>query len=842
MQNTARKATGIVPINQEWGVGVSGGDTPPSPFERINRLWQTFHDTEWAVDAERAILVTEAYEKFNGMSQKLKMANVIAYLLKNLTLRIYDDELIVGEMGSPNKAVPVYPEFSYSWVADELKNFPIRDREYTKYNYSDETEKQLLELEGYWNNNTLDARILSSMTEDELKGTHLGRGVYSLGLFMHGGIGHTCPYYTKLFAYGWKGIKESIHKQMSMLDSTMPEDLKKREFYHAQLIVLDAAIDYCKRWANLAVETAKNADGERKKELVKISENLSWISENPPRTFWEALQLWTTCYHIIQIESNGHSISFGRFDQYMYPFYQKDLEDGIITKEQVQELIECAYMKFSQVSKLRDKDTTAVNSGNSLGGTTITLGGMDEKGNDATNDLTFMCVDAVIHTRLVEPWLLVRWHKNTPKELKIKCINAIKVGTGRPKLFNDEVCMPAMTAYGRSLEDVRDYCVVGCVEPDVWGREYGWHDAAYFSIAKVLELALNKGRCMGCELIAKDMCPNYPKCAAIGKRLGLDTGSLADFKSFDEVKESYDKQMKYWIDLMISGVNNMDIAHQQLKPLPYLSLLIDDCIEKGVDVTAGGAKYNFSGPQAVGVGTAADSLASVKQLVFDEKKLNGKELLDALQANWEGHETIYALVNSDKVHHYGNDDDYADELAKFVTDTYCKHVEHRPTAHGGEFTPGVYSVTANVALGAPQWASPDGRKAGEPLSDCLGAVHTMMTSHDISGPTAMVKSVAKLDQIRAGNGTLLNLKFSPTSVSGEIGTDNMISLIDTYFESGGMHCQFNILSKEMLEEAYKDPQKHRNLIVRVAGYSAFFVDLSDGLKKDIIGRTELSFD
>jgi formate C-acetyltransferase len=372
--------------------------------------------------------------------------------------------------------------------------------------------------------------------------------------------------------------------------------------------------------------------------------------------------------------------------------------------------------------------------------------------------------------------------------------------------------------------------------------EYGWHDASYFSISKILELALNNGRCLGCEAVAKDMCPRYANCAAVGKRLGLETGSLADFQSFEELKDAYDRQMKYFVDLMIAGVNIMDISHQQIKPLPYLSLLVEDCIEKGRDVSAGGARYNFSGPQAVGVGTTADGLAAIRQLVFEEKKVAGAEFLTALQHNWEGFDTLYALVNSDKVHHYGNDDDYADELAKFASDTFCRHVENRPTAHGGIFIPGVYSVTANVALGAPQWASPDGRKAGEPVSDCVGAVHTAMGSHDINGPTAMVKSVAKLDHQRAGNGTLLNMKFSPSTVSGDLGTENLISLIDTYFDQGGMHCQFNILSRETLQDAYEHPERHQSLIVRVAGYSAFFNDLSDGLKLDIIGRTELSFD
>jgi formate C-acetyltransferase len=346
------------------------------------------------------------------------------------------------------------------------------------------------------------------------------------------------------------------------------------------------------------------------------------------------------------------------------------------------------------------------------------------------------------------------------------------------------------------------------------------------------------GRCIGCGAT----CPRWTGCGGKGKRLGPETGSLAEFTTFDQVLDSYDRQMKYWVDQMIAGTEIMDIVHQRQKPLPYLSLLIDDCIEKGLDVSAGGAVYNFTGPQAVGVGTVADGLATVKQLVFEEKKISGSALLDACEKNWEGYDGLYALVNSDKIHHYGNDDDYADDLARFATDTYCKYVENRPNARGGRYLPGVYSVSANVGLGLIQAASPEGRKAMEPLSDCLGAVHTYMGSHDIKGPTAIVKSVTKLDHVRAGNGTLLNWKFTPTCVAGETGRDNLISLIDVYFARKGMHSQFNIVSRETLEDAMEHPENYKRLMVRVAGYSALFVELSKPLQYDIMGRTELSFD
>ncbi len=667
----------------------------------------------------------------------------------------------------------------------------------------------------------------------------MGRGIYLLNLYMYGGIGHLQPNFEKLFALGFGGIKKQVIEKMGALAGSHNEDLRKKEFYQAELISLEAASNYLRRYASLAREMArKEKNILRRKDLEQVASNCDWVSESPPRSIWEALQLMFIATTIVLIESNGHSVSIGRIDQYLYPFYQKDIESGYATKETIQELLEIYFIKHIWWTKLRDRLTVIPNSGRGMGGDTLTVGGVDSEGNDATNDLTFMLLDAHAHTRLGVPWFAVRWHEKTPRELKIKTANVIRIGTGQPKVFNDQAAIPASLRSGRTLEDSRNYHVVGCVEIDAGGKEYGWHDAAYFSTSKILELAINDGRCIGCG----QHCPRWDVCGGIGKKIGPSTGSLTDFTSFDQVLDAYDKQMKYWVDLMVEGIEIMDRVHQRLKPLPYLSTLIDDCTEKGIDVSAGGAHYNFTGPQAVGVGTVADGFATIKQLVFEEKKITADKLLKAIEDNWVGHEALYALVNSDKVHHYGNDDDYADELAKFGYDTYCKHVEDRPNARGGKYVPGVYSVSCNVAMGLVQWASPDGRKALEPVSDCLGPVHTWAGSHDIKGPSAMAKSVTKLDHIRAGNGTLLNWKFTPTCVAGESGRDNLISLLDVYFNRKGMHSQFNIISRETMECALANPDQYKHLLVRVAGYSAYFVELSKPLQYDIMGRTELSFE
>ena len=827
---------GIIPYDKEWPVGESGLNENSSPFPRVNRFKKYALDQEFTVDYQRACLLTEAYKKYAQEPQIIKCALALAHVLKHVNISIARDELIVGEMAAPMKSAAIFPEHSFEWVMDELGNHPLDKRLHDVYHVEKKTIRKLNEIKSFWKNNTLEDAMLAEMTEDQKKGTNVGRSVYLLNLYMYGGIGHLQANYEKLFKLGFGGLKKQVIEKMRNPEALSPD---KKDFYQSELIVLEAASDYIKRYAALAKDKAnKEKNILRKRDLEQIASNCEWISENPPRSFWEALQLLFISTTLILIETSGHSVSLGRFDQYMYPFYFRDLNGGFMTKESMQELLEIYFIKHLWWTKLRDRMTVIPNSGRGMGGDSLTVGGVDKDGNDATNDLTFMCLDADAHCRIGVPWMAVRWHENTPRELKIKTANVIRIGTGQPKVFNDQAAIPASLRAGRTLEDSRNYHVVGCVEIDAGGKEYGWHDAAYFSISKVLELAINDGRCIGCG----PHCTRWDACGGLGKKIGPSTGSLADFTSFDQVLTAYDKQMEYWVDLMIEGIDIMDRVHQRMKPLPYLSTIMDDCTEKGVDVTAGGAHYNFTGPQAVGVGTVADGLATIKQLVFEENKVTGSKLLQALEDNWVGHEILYALVNSDKVHHYGNDDDYADDLAKFGYDTYCKYVENRPNPRGGKYLPGVYSVSCNVAMGLVQWASPDGRKAIEPVSDCLGAVHTYAGSHDIKGPTAIAKSVTKLDHIRAGNGTLLNWKFTPSCVAGEVGRDNLISLLDVYFNRKGMHSQFNIVSRETLEAALANPDQYKHLSVRVAGYSAYFVELSKPLQYDIMGRTELSFE
>lgn len=832
-------ACGVDAYDQHYGLGYKVGRGELSPYKRVNRIRKAFLDTEFYIDDQRALLLTEAYKKYKSLPQVVKVAKALENILEKVDIQIYPDELIVGEAAAPYKAAALYPEFSYKWIVDEMHNAPFDQRPNDQYYMKDGVAENLDSISDFWDGETVSEAVEGMLEWNEKKGSNMGRGMYLLNLYHLGGVGHIVADYAMLMKNGFGGIKKKIETQMAQLDTTTAEGVEKRNFYKAQIIAANAATTFINRYAALAEEmAAAESDAVRKAELKQIGKNCRQIAAGPATNTWEALQLWHFATDIILIESNGHSISFGRMDQWLNPYYQEDMKAGRFTKEFIQELLETAYIKCGTNSKLRDQMTIVANAGRGFGGESLTVGGVDKEGKDATNDLTFMMIDASIHTRLMVPWLCVRLHANTPYELKVKVAEAIRAGYGHPKLYNDEAAIPAALAKGRTLEEARDYAIVGCVEIDTPGKEYGWHDAAYMNIAKVFEMAVNDGRCISCG----PQCPMHPVCGGAGTKLGPSTGSLADFKSFDEVVEAFDRQMEYWTDKMIAGIEAMDLAHQKLKPVPYLSLLFSDCIEKGVDISAGGAKYNHTGPQGNGIGTIADGMAVIKQLVFEEGKTTGQELLDAVNNNWEGFDALYALVNSNKVHHYGNDDDYADELAAIAFDTYCKHIENRKNVRGGTYTPGVYGVSANVGLGLLQAASIDGRKAQEPISDNMGPVHTEAASHDILGPTAIANSVTKMNHSRATNGTLLNWKFTPECLSGEVGRENLIHLIDVYFGQKGMHSQFNILSTAMMRDALVHPENYKDMLVRVAGYSAYFVELSRPLQMDLINRTELSFE
>ena len=832
-------ACGTEKFDKEYCLGYQVHHEDWSPYPRVNRLRQTFLDREYYVDVERLRLVTESYKEHPVCPRKLQCAYAFEKVLLNTTLYIYDEDLIVGEIAAPAKASPIYPEFSVNWIIDEILHHPFEERAHDQfYIRNDEERKEIVELCKWWQGRTIADQVESRLEDEQKKGSQLGKRIYQTNLYHYAGVGHLAIDYAKLMRVGYNGLIAEAKEKLSGLSKRDPEYADKRDFYEALIIMHEATKKYIERYAVLAEEmAAKEQDEKRKRELEAIAENCHAIAGEPPKTFWQAMQLFNIATALIQVESNGHSISYGRMDQWLYPYYEKDVKSGAISKEFALELIEVEYVKMNNPTKLKDYGSMALRNGRGFGGESLTLGGVDKDGNDATNDLTMLMLEASAHTRMMNPWVCVRMHENTPYELKVKTIECVRAGYGHPKIFNDGPAIQGMMRKGMTLEEARDYCVVGCVEIDLPGKEYGWHDAAYVNTPKMMEMVLNGGRCLDCG----PTCPRWEHCGGIGEHLGPDTGSLETYKTFEEVLESVDKQFEYWTDQMCSSLCIIDNAHRALKPLPYVSAFYEDCMESGKDLTEGGAKYNGIGPQASGMATCADSLATIKQLVFDEKKCIGAELLQAVKDNWVGHEKLYALVNSSKVHHYGNDDDYADELFEYMFQCYCRHITGRVNPRGGYFSPGVYSVNANVAMGLNTNASVDGRKAGEAISENMGPVHTDCCSHDICGPTALTNSLTKVDHSLASNGTLMNMRFPQDAVAGVEGRDNLLHFLDEYLSKGAMHVQFNIMSVETMKAAQKKPEDYKDMLVRVAGYSAYFVELGKPLQKDLIGRTELHF-
>ncbi len=837
---------GITPFDHKFKSTFDGNKTVDrvtgfSPLPRVNKLRKIFLDATFTIDAKRGVLATEAYKKYEHYPIVQKRGLVLKYLLENLPLFTYDDELIIGTHGAATKHAHIYPEFSIEWIMDEMENFPFEKREFDNYEITEETKNKLKPLNEYWKGRTLAEKIENQLTFEEKKGSNHGIGIFLLNLYQFGGVGHLTFDYEKLLKVGFGGLIEQATKRLEEVDPTSPECYNERSTLVGFIEALEGAVTYVTRYKEEYIKLAEEeTDATRKEELNEIVKNLEQIARGPATNFWNASQLVHFATMITLIESNGHAVSYGRMDKYLRPYYEKSLNSGEFTKEFMQEIIECHIIKMLSPCKLRDKMTAMANTGRGFAGESLTLGGIDKDGNDVTNDLTFMYLDASAHTRLVGPWPCVRMHDETPHELKVKIANMMKAGFGHPKVFNDKVTIESQLKLGRSLEDAREYVVIGCVEPSIPGKEFGWHDAAYMNIAKPMELAFNNGNCILCG----EHCPRYSICAGVGKKVGLETGSLETFKNIEEVKDAYKKQIEHFVMHMVTGINIMENVHKEMGATPFVSSLYDNCIVTAKDLSAGGAEINHTCPQAASIATASDSLAVVDQLLFKENSFNftGKDLLNALKANWEGYDKLYSLVNSSKLKHYGNDDDYADEFAKFVFDLYCDTVSPYKNTRGGTYKPGVYGVSANVFFGMISGPSIDGRKAGEPISDNLGPVHTAAGAHDISGPTAIANSASKLDHAKASNGTLLNWKFSPTNVSGEAGTENLINLIDIFFGKGGMHSQFNIISTDTMKAAKANPEQYKDMLVRVAGYCAYFVELSEPLQLDLIARTELSFE
>ena len=803
------------------------------PTERVKRLRERFLTYKPNVDIERAVIYTRLFKEsddLKGYPQIVAGAMAFAQFLKERTIYIEDDQLIAGSFGRKPRAFPIYPETQGDDMVAEYRKLPTRPIDPFEYPVEDQVilEEKLHKWHGTGMRSFVfgdmpleDKRFFLNDPEHNIVG---GTYIFSLDVPLNGPAGHINPDYQTVMEIGFQGIKAKAEARLQ--EAIAQKDEEGINFLKASIICCDAITDFGHRYAALARDmAAQEKDENRKKELLSIAEACDRVPGLPPRTFQECLQaLWLT-YVGIQMEAYERCFGCSRLDQYGYPFLKADLDAGRITEAQAQELLDCLWMKFPETNYINSEHQSYVVSG-FPSQQQIIVGGQTPDGKDGTNLLSYMALQASINTGLHQPSISVRYFEDTPDEFLEQACRLAREGNGHPSFFNDLRCVPALVYKGVALEDARDYCSVGCASIQPTRKDKGTHNCGYLNVASALEFALHDG---------------FWKKG--NKQISIHTGNAADFKTFDELMDAFKKQMAYMVDVYSRCAVKVEQAHRAICPTPYISSFVQGCIEHARDKSAGGAMIN-SGPtpRGIGLGDVADSLTALKKWVFEEKKYTGAQVLDALEKDWEGYDELYALVNSEKTHHWCNDDDFADEIGQAVYNTYCEHVEHKANARGGEFTPGIYSVSTNTGLGGIMGASPDGRKAGEAISDNLSGVHTACGCHEVSGPTAIVNSVTKLDHSRGGNGTLLNWKFSPECLTGDAGRDNIINLIDTYFAKKGMHSQFNIISSETMKDAQVHPENYQDMLVRVAGFSAYFVLLSEPLQNDIIGRTELSFE
>ncbi|WP_085829211.1 glycyl radical protein [Clostridium massiliodielmoense] len=793
------------------------------PTKRVEKLKEQILSASPCIEVERARLLTESFKETEDQPIILRKAKALEKILNEIPIVIREGELIVGSLTKNSRSAQVFPEFSNKWLVEEFEKLPKRTSD--SFQISEEVKSELKEIFKYWEGKTVSELATSYMPEETLSA--MGAKVFTVANYYFNGLGHISVDYKKVLELGFKGIVDEIKQQMDKADKSDPEYIKKRTFWEAVIISCEATINYARRYAKLAKELSeKTEDSKRKEELLKIAEICNKVPENPATTFYEACQSFWFIQAVISLESNGHAISPARFDQYMYPYFKNDIDNDVVTKEQNREILQCLWVKFNDLTKVRDETTTKAFSGYSMFQNLI-VGGQTEEGKDATNELSYMCLDATGSLKLPQPSLSVRIWSKTPEEFLLRTCELTRLGTGLPAFYNDEVIIPMLVNNGMTLKDARDYAIVGCVEPQKPGKTDGWYDAAFFNLAQIIKLTIDNGK-------------------MDGKQVGPKTGEFTEFKNIDEIIEAYKKQMKYFVSQMVSADNCVDIAHKERAPLPFLSAMLDDCIAKGKSIQEGGGHYRFSGPLGVGIANVGDSFMAIKKLVFDDEKITLDKLKQALDTNFgedekdEGKKNELQGIKQMLLHRapkFGNDIDEVDEFTRDGALIYCKEVLKNFNQRGGKFLPGLYPVSNNVHLGSLVGATPDGREAYQPIADGVSPTR----GADVNGPTAAANSVAKLEHYAAPSGTLFNQKFNPNSLKGDNGLKNLATLIRSYFDHKGMHIQFNVVDKNVLLDAQKHPEKYRDLIVRVAGYSAQFICLDKGIQDDIIKRTEQDF-
>ena len=781
--------------------------------ERIKKLRESSLEAKPTVSSERARIVTEAYRRPEVERAPIPIQRALVFkdLMQKKAIFIDDGELIVGERGPAHKATPTYPEVCCHSLEDlEILN----SRPKTNYAVDEET-LQLYhdEIIPFWRGRSMRDRLLAAMTPE-------WKDAYEAGIFTEF-MEQRTPGHTvlgdKIYTKGLLDIKKDIEESLARLDFYHdPEALDKQYELEAMAIAADALMLYARRYAELARSmAAAEKDPQRKKELEKIAEVCDWVPAHAPRDFWEALQYYWFVHVGVTTEYNTwDSFNPGRLDQNLYPFYKKGLEDGTLTREWAKELLEAFWVKFNNQPAPPKVGVTAEESGTYTDFALINVGGLKPDGSDGANELSYLILDVIEEMRLLQPSSMVQVSAKNPDSLLLRALRIVKTGFGQPSIFNTDAIVQELMRQGKAVEDARKGGSSGCVEAGAFGRE-AYILTGYFNMPKVLEITLNNGV--------------DPRT---GKKIGLETGDPRNFGSFEELMSAFEKQMKHFIDIKIRGNNVIEKLFATYLPSPFLSLFIDDCITKGKDYHNGGARYNTRYIQGVGLGTITDMLTSLKYNVFEQKLVTMDEMLRALSQNFKGYERLRDhLIN--KTPKFGNDDDYADEQARRVFDLYFNLIDGRPTVCGGKYRINLLPTTVHVYFGKVTGATPDGRLAGEPVSEGISPVQGM----DRKGPTAVIKSEGKLDHIKTG-GTLLNQKFTPQLLADDEGLAKLKDLIRSYFRLMGHHIQFNVVTAETLRDAQKHPEKYRDLIVRVAGYSDYFVDCAKELQDEIIRRTE----
>lgn len=792
--------------------------------ERMKEFREEVLDEKPYIDAQRAILATLAYKENLNQPRVMVRAKMLEKVLDNMSIYIEDKSLLAGNQATKNRNAPIFPEYTMEFVMNELDQFEKRDGDI--FYITEKTKEQLREIAPFWQNNNLRARG-EALLPEEVR-VFMETGVFGMEGKLNAGDAHLAVNYERILKDGLRGYEKRVKEYKATLDLTNPDNIDKYCFYNAVLIVLKAVRNFANRYSVLAKDLAeKELNQERKIELLEISRICSKVPYEPAETFKEAVQSVWFIQLILQIESNGHSLSYGRFDQYMYPYYDRDIKNGTIKESEALELLTCLWIKTLTINKVRSQAHTLSSAGSPMY-QNVTIAGQTTDKKDAVNDLSFLVLKSVAQTRLTQPNLTVRYHKNINKHFLDECVEVMRLGFGMPALNNDEIIIPSFMDWQVKEEDAYNYSAIGCVEtavPGKWG--YRCTGMSYINFPRMLLCTMNNG---------VDLTSN--------KRFTKGYGYFTEMESYEELLKAWDKTIREITRYSVIVENVIDKASERDVPDILCSALTDDCIARGKTIKEGGAVYDFISGLQVGIANMADCLAAIKKLVYEEKKITRQELWNAILDDFSSpkNKKIQEMLIREAPK-YGNDDDYVDQLIVEAYDSYIEEIEKYPNTRynrgpiGGIRYAGTSSISANVGQGMSTMATPDGRNAFEPLAEGCSPAH----NSDKNGPTAVFKSVSKLRTNKITGGVLLNQKMTPQMLSTEENRQKLELLIKTFFNRlHGYHVQYNIVSKETLIDAQKHPEKHKDLIVRVAGYSAFFNVLSKKTQDDIIGRTEQS--